>query len=97
MSLPLVAAGGGRAPAAGDRDARYPGQETGGVHFAPEGDSFLLAVANAPPVFFFPVPPLEAHGNRAEQARSEAAHFAGDPRPTDEFFLFFFSPLFFHD
>jgi hypothetical protein len=48
------------------------------VHFAPEGDSFLSAVANAPPVFFFPVPPLDAHGNRAEWARPEAAHFAGN-------------------
>jgi hypothetical protein len=67
------------------------------MHFAPEGDSFLLAVANAPPVFFFPVRPLDAHGNRAERARSEAAHFAGDPRQTGEFFLFFFSPLFFLD
>jgi hypothetical protein len=63
---------------------------TGGVHFAPEGDSFLSAVANAPLVFFFPVPPLDAHGNRAERARLEAAHFAGDPRPTGEFFLLFF-------
>jgi hypothetical protein len=48
------------------------------VYFAPEGDSFLSVVANAPPVFFFPVPPLDAHGNRAERARPEAAHFAGN-------------------
>jgi hypothetical protein len=64
----------------GDRDARYHGQETGGMHFAPEGDSFLSAVANAPPVFFFPVPALDAHGDRAEWARLEtAALFAGEP------------------
>jgi hypothetical protein len=50
------------------------------MHFAPEGDSFLSAVAKAPPVFFFLVPPLDAHGNRAEQARQEAAaHFSGLP------------------
>jgi hypothetical protein len=55
-------------PRAGDRRA----------HFAPEGESFLSAVANAQPVFFFPVPPLDAHGNRVERARPEAAHFAGD-------------------
>jgi hypothetical protein len=67
------------------------------VHFAPKGDSFLSVVANAPPVFFFPVPPLDAHGNQAERARPEVAHFAGDPRQTGEFFLFFFSPLFFLD
>jgi hypothetical protein len=67
------------------------------VHFAPEGDSFLSVVANAPPMFFFPMPPLDAHGNQAEQARPELAHFAGDPRQTGEFFLFFFSPLFFLD
>jgi hypothetical protein len=31
-------------------------------------------------VFFFPVPPLDAHGNRAEWARPEtAALFAGEP------------------
>jgi hypothetical protein len=59
------------APFAGDRDARYRGLETGAAHFAPEGDSFLSAVVNAPPVFFFPVPPLDAHGNRAERARPE--------------------------
>jgi hypothetical protein len=65
---------------AGDRDARYHGQETGGVHFAPKGDYFLSAVANAPPVFFYPVPPLDAHGNRAERAWPKtAALFAGEP------------------
>jgi hypothetical protein len=72
------------APFTGDRDARYRGLETGAVHFAPEGDSFLSAVAKAPPVFFFPVPPLDAHGNRAKRARPVVAHFAGDPRPTGE-------------
>jgi hypothetical protein len=35
------------------------------MHFAPEGDSFLSAVAKAPPMFFFLVPPLDAHGNHA--------------------------------
>jgi hypothetical protein len=63
------------------------GQETGGAHFAPEGDSFLSAVANAPPVFFFLVPPLDVHGNQVERARPEAAHFAGDAGK------FSFSPL----
>jgi hypothetical protein len=36
------------------------------------------------PWFFFPMPPTDAHGNREEQARPEAAHFAGGPRPTGE-------------
>jgi hypothetical protein len=42
-------------------------------------------------MFFFPVPPLDAHGNRAERARPEAAHFAGGPRPTGEIFSFEFA------
>jgi hypothetical protein len=60
------------------------------VHFAPERDSFLLAVAKALPVLFFPMPPLDAHGNRAEWARPEAAHFAGDAGE----YLFSSFPLF---
>jgi hypothetical protein len=48
------------------------------VQFAPEGDSFLSAVVNALSMFFFPVPPLDAHGNRAERARPKVAHFASN-------------------
>jgi hypothetical protein len=44
------------------------------------------------PWFFFPEPPMDAHGDRAEQTRPEtAAFFAGEPegQPVSLLFSFF--------
>jgi hypothetical protein len=75
----------------------------GGTLFAPKGVLSLSTVVEASPSTACVLRPVlrlpDMHWDREERARPEtAAHFSGEPEAlSGEFFLFFFSPLFFLD